>query len=242
SAEGAQDAILPHATGPGSPDGTPPDEASARSEADAKRRRPRRRPEAGGGGEDARGGGKAGDPPGPEQKGDFLSVLSQFPKRDLAMRLFGTIENARVDFLLRSTYRGIRRDLDFVQGRLVEHRPRIDALPAEMVPFELLFQVALCGGAALDARRGYPAFVSRLEDIIENYVRSKDATVADSLTATARVYKMLVDLHTESEDQNSDAESEGDEGEGSDNSTTPDPAGDRSQQSRQQMEAREDPF
>jgi hypothetical protein len=158
------------------------------------------------------------------------------------MRLFGTIENARVDFLLRSTYRGIRRDLDFVQGRLVEQRPRIDALPAEMVPFELLFQVALCGGAALDARRAYPAFVGKLEDIIENYVRSKHATVADSLTATARVYKMLVDLQTGSEDQNGDAESEGDEGEGSDNSTTPDPAGDRSQQSRQQMEAREDPF
>jgi nitric oxide reductase NorD protein len=174
---------------------------------------------------------------------DFLSVLSEFPNTDLAMRLFGTIENARVDFLLRNAYRGIRRDLDFVRARLVEQRPRIDALPAEAIPFELLFQVALCGGAALDARRAYPAFVSRIEDIVEKYVRSNEATVADSLAATSRIYRMLVDVLTQSDEQEGEADSEGEEGEGTaDSSTASDSGADQPQQSRQQMEVRDDPF
>ncbi|HWX43574.1 MAG TPA: hypothetical protein VN345_20715, partial [Blastocatellia bacterium] len=164
---------------------------------------------------------------------DFLSVLSEFPNTDLAMRLFGTIENARVDFLLRNTYRGIRRDLDFVRARLVEQRPRIDALPAEAIPFELLFQVALCGGAALDARRAYPAFVSRIEDIVEKYVRSQDATVADSLAATSRIYRMLVDVQTQPDDQEGEADSEGEEGEGTADSSASDSGADQPQQSRQ---------
>src|SRR5205085_1535888 len=42
---------------------------------------------------------------------NFLTVLSEYPNSELALRLFTTIENGRIDFLLRHAYRGIRRDL-----------------------------------------------------------------------------------------------------------------------------------
>ena len=56
---------------------------------------------------------------------NFLTVLSEYPNTELALRLFTTIENGRIDFLLRHAYRGIRRDLDFVRQRLRERRPDI---------------------------------------------------------------------------------------------------------------------
>ena len=65
---------------------------------------------------------------------DFIAVLSEFPNVDLALRLFTTIENGRIDFLLRSIYRGIRRDLDFVRARLIERRPRLEAIPQNLCP------------------------------------------------------------------------------------------------------------
>ncbi|HLF84484.1 MAG TPA: hypothetical protein VI837_09940, partial [Blastocatellia bacterium] len=115
---------------------------------------------------------------------DFLRVLGEFPNPDLATRLFTTIENGRIDFLLRTVYRGIRRDLDFVRGRLIDRRPDIEDIPAELLPFELLFQLAICGGATPQARRSYPTVIRELDRILANYVFRENATVADSLMAT----------------------------------------------------------
>src|SRR5262249_9363373 len=65
---------------------------------------------------------------------NFLSVLSEYPNTELGLRLFTTIENGRIDFLLRTAYRGIRRDLDFVRHRLRERRPDITEIPAHFIP------------------------------------------------------------------------------------------------------------
>jgi len=173
---------------------------------------------------------------------DFLSVLAEFPNPDLATRLFTTIENGRIDFLLRTVYRGIRRDLDFVRGRLIERRPNVDDIPPELLPFELLFQLAICGGPTGEALRSYPTVVGELERILANYVFREDATVADSLIATRHVYEFFVEQPSQSDAQSDDANQSGDGGE---------TKGDQSAQAetdahpsgqRQQLEVRDDPF
>ncbi|MEN3332991.1 MAG: nitric oxide reductase NorD protein, partial [Blastocatellia bacterium] len=106
---------------------------------------------------------KSGKPAAEAPGVNFLTVLSEYPNAELALRLFTTIENGRIDFLLRIAYRGIRRDLDFVRHRLRERRPDIEDLPAHFIPFELLFQAANCGGATEQMRRAYPNVVRDLE-------------------------------------------------------------------------------
>jgi nitric oxide reductase NorD protein len=171
---------------------------------------------------------------------DFLSVLAEFPNLSLATRLFTTIENGRIDFLLRTVYRGIRRDLDFVQGRLNERRPKLDDLPPELLPFELLFQVAICGGPTPDARRSYPTVVRELERIIAEYVFQENATVADSLIATRYVYEFFVEQPTQSDAQ---SEETGETGEGGENKNCDSSLADAEQNDqRQQMEVNEDLF
>lgn len=178
----------------------------------------------------------------PGQDGpDFRGALVEFPHTDLATRLFTTVENARIDFLLRQTYKGIRRDLDFVRERLVDHRPRLDTLPPEFVPFEILYQVALCGGASNEARRAYPGFTNEVERIVSDYVRRSDSRIGDSLVATLRIYSLFTRQALESEAPNpSDAagengcKAEAGAGEG-------EPQQDESQAPRQ-LETRDDPF
>ncbi|MEK6301116.1 MAG: VWA domain-containing protein [Acidobacteriota bacterium] len=170
---------------------------------------------------------------------DFLAVLSEYPNRELALRLFTTIENGRIDYLLRSVYRGIRRDLDFVRARLNERRPDVENIPAELVPFEILFQLAICGGATPQSERAYPRVVKELEQILANYIFREDASVADSLIATRYVYDLFVATPTTS-DAATDGSANQTEGGESQAALENSEGAQTSQQ--QQTEVSEDPF
>ncbi|HEU4768204.1 MAG TPA: VWA domain-containing protein [Pyrinomonadaceae bacterium] len=122
---------------------------------------------------------------------DYREVLRLFPLPQLARRVFGTLENGRIDRRLRHSYRGLRRDLDLIREHLSRSRPQILELPALLVPFELLFQVTLLGGARDDARHAHGQIVSELETIVSDYLSNPDATVADTLMATSRVYDLF---------------------------------------------------
>ena len=103
---------------------------------------------------------------------DYKNVLQVFPEPRLAKKIFGTMENARIDATLRRNYRGLRKDLDLMQTFLRENRPYIFDVPMAQVPFELLFQITLCGGATDDARQFYGQIVSEIETVIENYLQN----------------------------------------------------------------------
>lgn len=136
---------------------------------------------------------------------DYKVVLTAFPEPRLARKIFGTMENARIDALLRQSYRGLVKDLDLMQSFLRSNRPYIFDLPMHQVPFELLFQITLCGGATDDAKRFYGQVVSEIESVIESNLMMSGTTVADSLMATSRVYNLFQNISPE---QSQEAESD----------------------------------
>jgi hypothetical protein len=140
--------------------------------------------------------------------GDYRAVLTLFPQRGLAARIFGTLENGRIDRRLRRAYRGLARDLDLVREHLRRNRPRIVSLPITLVPFELLFQITLCGGALDDARTVYGQVVSELETIVAEYLAGDGSTVADTLMATSRVYTLFQSVVPEMTERQSQADEE----------------------------------
>jgi hypothetical protein len=130
----------------------------------------------------------------------YSDVLQLFPIPALARRIFGTVENGRIDRLLRRKYRGLARDLDLIRAHLRSRRPRILDLPATLAPFELLFQITMLGGAVDDAREYYRQVVSELETVVAEYLNDR-ATVADSLMATSRVYELFQSITLEDAEQ-----------------------------------------
>ena len=164
---------------------------------------------------------------------DYKVVLTAFPEPRLARKIFGTMENARIDNRLRMTYRGLVADLDLMQSCVRANRPDNFDRPMHQVPFELLFQITLCGGATDDAKQFYGQVVSEIEAIVEKYlvrtgsgsdripgpmdeadardIKSPVApapgsdSVADSLLATSRVYTLFQNISPE---QNQEAESD----------------------------------
>ncbi|HKC65056.1 MAG TPA: VWA domain-containing protein, partial [Pyrinomonadaceae bacterium] len=140
---------------------------------------------------------------------DYRAVLSLFPQRGLAHKIFGTLENGRIDRRLRRAYRGLSRDLNLTRDHLRANRPRIVDLPVTLVPFELLFQITLCGGALDDARQYYSQIVSELESIVADYLTGEHSTVADTLMATSRVYSLFQSIAPDqSQEQAESAEDE----------------------------------
>ena len=127
----------------------------------------------------------------PPQDLGYREVLKIFPMPQLARRVFGTLENGRIDRRLRRAYRGLSRDLDLIRQHLSRSRPRIMELPGSLVPFELLFQITMLGGAREDARLAYGQIVSEIESIVGEYLSRDETTVADTLMATSRVYDLF---------------------------------------------------
>ena len=72
---------------------------------------------------------------------------------------------------MRHEYRGLRKDLDLMQKFMRENRPYIFDLPMYQVPFELLFQITMCGGATDDSKKFYGQIVSEIETIVESYLQ-----------------------------------------------------------------------
>ncbi|MGB7209133.1 MAG: VWA domain-containing protein, partial [Pyrinomonadaceae bacterium] len=169
---------------------------------------------------------------------DYKAVLKLFPEPRLAKKIFGTMENARIDNRLRDAYRGLRKDLDLMKSILQKTRPYIFDVPMHQVPFELLFQITLCGGATDDAKQFYGQIVSEIETVVDQYLvphrrdahqrdeggRMKDesgysdssfiphpsslSSVADSLMATSRVYNLFQNISAEENQEVSDQSDE----------------------------------
>ncbi|HET7113405.1 MAG TPA: VWA domain-containing protein, partial [Pyrinomonadaceae bacterium] len=170
---------------------------------------------------------------------DYRETLKLFPLPQLARRIFGTLENGRIDRRLRHSYRGLRRDLDLIRDHLSRRRPQIIELPALLVPFELLFQVTLLGGARDDARQYYSQIVSELETIVSDYLANANATVADTLIATGRVYTLFQSV-VPTDDSIQQVETPEDQSENDDESAATDRLKQRQAQSMpQRRDARE---
>jgi nitric oxide reductase NorD protein len=171
----------------------------------------------------------------------YKSALSRFPNIQLATRIFTTLENGRIDYHLRGAYRGIRRDLNFVRQRLVEHRPPVMELPVEQAIYELLFQITICGGVIDDRGKwAYAEVVRAFEEIIAECLHREESTVADTLVATLRVYNLIgaqrqqKDAEQSAEDQQQESQeekTENDEGQSR-----------QEQRASQQQQRAQDPF
>ena len=176
----------------------------------------------------------------PKKDIGYKEVLRLFPQMQLARRIFGTLENGRIDKRLRQRYRGLRRDLDLIREHLHRTRPRIQELPITLVPFELLFQVTVLGGAREDSRQFYGQVVSELETIVSDYLSQPNASVADTLMATGRVYELFQSVvPTDDSMQQIEVPEEESEADDEDNSATERLKQRQAQQMPQRRDARE---
>jgi nitric oxide reductase NorD protein len=124
---------------------------------------------------------------------DMERFFDLFADRQLASDLFTISEDARVDFLVKGEYPGIRRSWRLIQGRELERRPHLPGLPLREAFLENLVRASLDGFYAI-------VWPQELRDPLVSALRllrslqQPQATVEDAAEAALRLYEIADSL------------------------------------------------
>ncbi|HUS83255.1 MAG TPA: hypothetical protein VM013_08400, partial [Dehalococcoidia bacterium] len=124
---------------------------------------------------------------------DMERFFDLFTDRQLASDLFTISEDARVDYLVKREYPGIRRSWRLIQGRELERRPRVPGLPLREAFLENLVRASIDGFYAI-------VWPQELRDTLVAALRllrslqQPQATVEDAAEAALRLYELAVSL------------------------------------------------
>jgi nitric oxide reductase NorD protein len=124
---------------------------------------------------------------------DMERFFDLFEDRQLIADLFTVSEDARVDFLVKREYPGIRRGWRLIQGRELERRPQLSGLPLREAFLENLIRASLDGFYAI-------VWPEELREVLLEALRTlrllqqPEATVEDSAEAALRLYDLAITL------------------------------------------------
>jgi hypothetical protein len=124
---------------------------------------------------------------------DLAVVMDRYPRALLAGDLYAVLEDVRVDAAADRLLPGLRGDLDAVRTAELRARPYAAALPARAAVAEVLVQYSLGAPTVRIPATLVPAV--RAVARAAAPLREAHAGAADSLRATAAVYRVLARLH-----------------------------------------------
>ena len=136
----------------------------------------------------ARGGRKEGAP-----LTDIERFFDLFPDRQLAADLFTIAEDARVDYLIKSEYGGIRRSWRLIQARELERRPRLPGLPLREAFLEDLVRASLDGLPTIVWARELMGTLIEAARLLRS-LQQPQALVEDAAEVTLRLYDLAAAL------------------------------------------------
>ncbi|MGI8552637.1 MAG: hypothetical protein ACR2PL_17895, partial [Dehalococcoidia bacterium] len=132
---------------------------------------------------------------------DMERFFDLFPERKVASDLFTVVEDARIDFLTRREYGGIRAALGRVQARELDKRPPVEEMPLRQAMVENLTRVSLDGAQQVR----WPSSLTPLMQKAIAYLRAvqhPDARVEDTAEATLFLYDLLMQVPNVHADSN----------------------------------------
>lgn len=118
------------------------------------------------------------------------SLLDCFPDPGLAQNLWTIVEEARIDFLLRHEYPGIREDMDRVLFEQLRGRPKLDQLARGPAILEALLQLSVADTAEVP----FPILdvVAAAYELIKR-VRTPNAAVEDTVRTVIDLYPVVAE-------------------------------------------------
>jgi nitric oxide reductase NorD protein len=124
---------------------------------------------------------------------DFERFFAGFPRPSVARDLFYCLEDGRVDYLLRHSYRGLAPHLERILQDGLASRPPLAGRPLWGAALEVLLHLC-CVGRLLLRLPPIVVPLARFLHGIAAHVRRPQATVYDSAVATIEAYRLLEQL------------------------------------------------
>jgi hypothetical protein len=114
--------------------------------------------------------------------------LNLFDDRRLAARIFTLVEDARIDYLVKQRYAGIRTTYQRIQQDALLRRPAFTYLTSREAFLEILARLSLGDRFPITSTRSHDSIEAAL--VIMKRMQSPVATVEDSAEATLRLYRI----------------------------------------------------
>jgi nitric oxide reductase NorD protein len=136
--------------------------------------------------------------PSPKLNGntDWHTLISLFPQTTIARRLFTILENARIEFLLRQKYKGLRHDLEFARHERRRTRPNDQYVMKYEPLLELLFIEALGNRDLIDEGNFEPGdenkeWLKKVHEVLDEHIYQSNSNVGNTVRACLTLYSYL---------------------------------------------------
>ena len=126
-------------------------------------------------------------------RSDFERFFAGFPRPSVARDIFYCLEDGRVDYLLRHTYRGLAPHLERMIRDGLAARPPLAGRPLWVAVLEMLLHLCGTGKLSLALPPILVPLARFLRGVAER-VRQPQATVYDSAVGAVEVYRLLEQL------------------------------------------------
>ena len=130
---------------------------------------------------------------------DMGRFFRLFDDRRLALDVFTTLEDGRLDCRVKAEYPGIVKHYDNVQTGALAERPAMEELPLRQAMVELLVRLSLGQFTDIPVAREHAEAADMLARIL-NQILTPEATVEDTSEATIRAYELISRLPNEEQD------------------------------------------
>ena len=124
---------------------------------------------------------------------DVERFFDLFPDRRLGLDIFTIVEDARVDFMVRQEYGGIRATWRRTQVRELDRRPEITLLPLREALLENVLRVSLDGGDRMVWPSQLKQYLVTAVSLLRS-VQRPDALVEDSAEVTLLLHDLVMRL------------------------------------------------
>src|SRR5262245_36653570 len=121
---------------------------------------------------------------------DMSRFFRLFPEPRLALDIFTTLENSRIEARIMSEYRGLAAAYRGARSEALGMRPEINTLPAREALKEFMIRISLGQTKGLEVPARHVQAATRISTIL-GLVAQCDAIVEDSAEATVRIYSLL---------------------------------------------------
>ncbi|HSF29857.1 MAG TPA: VWA domain-containing protein [Candidatus Tectomicrobia bacterium] len=126
-------------------------------------------------------------------RSDFERFFAGFPRPSVARDIFYCLEDGRVDYLLRQTYRGLAPHIERLIRDGLASRPPLTGRPLWGAALEVLLHLCCVGRVSLKLPPMLVPLARFLRGVVER-VRKPQATVCDAAIATVEVYGVIEQL------------------------------------------------
>lgn len=131
---------------------------------------------------------------------DVSRFFDLFPDRKLILDIFTLLEDARLDFLVKFGYAGIRAAYQRIQFEALEQRPSIDDLMAREALMEILVRLSLGETRHLRIPSHYSDAVTRMRKVISRLLNPL-SNVEDTAEASLMIYQVVAEIPNDNVDE-----------------------------------------